>query len=414
MNPLHNATFAKLFAAQVIALLGTGLLTVALSLLAYDLAGADAGRVLGTALAIKMVAYVTLSPVMTALTARLPRRGVLIAADLTRAKAALCLPLVDEVWQIYALIAVLQAASATFTPVFQATIPTVLPDEKTYTQAISYSRVAYALESLASPGVAALLLTVLSYSDLFTGTVIGFVVSAALVTLSALPSSTERSSGSFVERATRGVVLFSRRRELRGLAALNLTVAAAMAMVIVNSVLITGEVYQRQQNDVTILLAAFGVGSLSLAAITPRLVEVIPDKTVMLAGGAASTIGLCSGVVALNWPTTPMWWLLLASWAITGGGTSAILTPAARIVRRSAADVDHPAVFAAQFSLSHACFLVTYPVAGYMSSGVGVAWACGVLAVVAGVSTACAQAAWKPGVLQKNHTEPVESYLSKE
>lgn len=414
MSPLRNAIFAKLFAAQVIALLGTGLLTVALSLLAYDLAGADAGRVLGTALAIKMMAYVTLSPVMTALTARLPRRGVLIAADLTRATAALCLPFVDEVWHIYVLIAVLQAASATFTPVFQATIPAVLTDEKSYTQAISYARVAYALESLASPGVAALLLTVLSYSDLFKGTVIGFVASAALVALCALPRPTERPTGSFIARATRGLTLFSRSQELRALAALNVTVAAAMAMVIVNSVLITGEVFHRPQNDVTILLAAFGVGSLALAAITPRLVGGMPDKTVMLAGGAASTIGLCSGVLALSWPSTPMWWLLLASWAITGGGTSAILTPAARIVRRAAADVDHPAVFAAQFSLSHACFLVTYPVAGYVGSAAGVAWACGVLAVAAAASTACAQVTWRDNVARNDHEKPIESILSKE
>ncbi len=40
-NPLHNTSFRKLFAAQVIALVGTGLSTVALTLLAYDLAGGE-------------------------------------------------------------------------------------------------------------------------------------------------------------------------------------------------------------------------------------------------------------------------------------------------------------------------------------------------------------------------------------
>ena len=53
---LLHPVFARLFAAQVVALLGTGLLTVALGLLAYDLANARAGVVLGTALTIKMVA----------------------------------------------------------------------------------------------------------------------------------------------------------------------------------------------------------------------------------------------------------------------------------------------------------------------------------------------------------------------
>jgi hypothetical protein len=53
---LANRTYRHLLAAQVIALVGTGLATVALGLLAYDLAGGSAGAVLGTALAIKMVA----------------------------------------------------------------------------------------------------------------------------------------------------------------------------------------------------------------------------------------------------------------------------------------------------------------------------------------------------------------------
>jgi hypothetical protein len=43
-------------------LIGKGLATVALGLLAYQLAGGDAGAVLCTALAIKMIAYVGVAP----------------------------------------------------------------------------------------------------------------------------------------------------------------------------------------------------------------------------------------------------------------------------------------------------------------------------------------------------------------
>ena len=63
LDVLRNRTYRHLFFAQVIALLGTGLATVALGLLAFDLAGANAGAVLGTALAIKMVAYIAVAPV---------------------------------------------------------------------------------------------------------------------------------------------------------------------------------------------------------------------------------------------------------------------------------------------------------------------------------------------------------------
>ena len=127
---LANRTYRHLFLAQVIALVGTGLATVALGLLAYQLAGADAGTVLGTAFAIKMVAYVGVAPVATALADRFPRRTMLVCLDLVRAAVALLLPFVSQAWQVYVLIFVLQAASAAFTPTFQATIPDVLPDEK--------------------------------------------------------------------------------------------------------------------------------------------------------------------------------------------------------------------------------------------------------------------------------------------
>ncbi|WP_312415209.1 MFS transporter, partial [Shinella sp.] len=181
LQVLSNRTYRHLFLAQVIALVGTGLATVALGLLAYDLAGADAGAVLGTALAIKMIAYVGVAPIAAAFAERLPRRTMLVSLDLIRAAVALALPFVTQIWEIYLLIFVLQSASAAFTPTFQATIPDVLPDEKEYTRALSLSRMAYDLESVVSPMLAAALLTLISFHSLFAGTVVGFLASAALV-----------------------------------------------------------------------------------------------------------------------------------------------------------------------------------------------------------------------------------------
>lgn len=85
LDILGHRTYRQLFAAQVIALLGTGLATVALGLLAFDLAGDDAGVVLGTALAIKMAAYVGVAPVAAAFVNSFPRRAVLVSLDLVRA-----------------------------------------------------------------------------------------------------------------------------------------------------------------------------------------------------------------------------------------------------------------------------------------------------------------------------------------
>ena len=89
LKVLTHTIYRHLFLAQVIALLGTGLATVALALLAYELAQENAGLILGTVLTIKMLAYVFIAPFASALLRSLPRRQVLVSLDLIRAGVAL-------------------------------------------------------------------------------------------------------------------------------------------------------------------------------------------------------------------------------------------------------------------------------------------------------------------------------------
>ena len=390
---LANPVYGKLFGAQVIALIGTGLLTVALGLLAFDLAGGNAGIVLGTALTIKMVAYVGVAPLSAAITSHLPRKLLLVSADGVRAAVAVSLPFVTEVCQIFVLIFVLQAASATFTPAFQALIPEVLPDEAQYTRALSLSRLAYDLEALLSPVIAAALLTVIGYHTLFLGTALGFVGSAALVLAATLPGATPRPTTPFIERLTGGTGVFRRTPELRALAALNLGVAAATAMVLVNTVVLVQGRLDRPAVDVAIALACYGLGSMIVAVAAPRLVERFLDRRVMLFGSALLPAGLVlAAVVAAvsgspGSPDSPaIWAAALGVWFLLGAATSLILTPSARLLRRASSDATRPAVFAAQFSLSHACFILTYPLAGLVGALVGLGGAALTLAIVAGAA----------------------------
>ena len=236
LSVLKNRVYRHLLAAQVVALAGTGLATVALGLLAYDLAGDAAGLVLGTALTIKMIAYVIIAPVAAAFAERLDRRRMLVTLDLVRALVAVCLPFVTEIWQVYVLIFLLQSASAGFTPAFQATIPDVLTDEHDYTKALSLSRLAYDLESLISPMLAAMLLLIVSFDSLFWSTGLGFLASAMLVVSDALPSPKPTKRRGIYDRTTRGIRIYLSTPRLRGLLALTWTAAALSAMVIVNTV----------------------------------------------------------------------------------------------------------------------------------------------------------------------------------
>jgi H+ antiporter protein len=369
---LADRTYRHLFTAQVIALTGTGLLTVALGLLAFQLAGERAGAVLGTALAIKMIAYVTVAPVAAGFADRLPRRAFLVAMDLVRAGIALLLPFVTEVWQVYVLIFLLQSASAAFTPTFQATIPDMLPDEKDYTRALSLSRLAYDLESLLSPMLAAALLTVISFHGLFGGTVIGFLASAALVLSVTLPQpKAAEHTGGIYDKTTRGTRIYLATPRLRGLLALNLAVAAAGAMVIVNTVVIVRGLLGRPDTDMALALACFGGGSMLAALALPRVLDALPDRRVMLpAAGALGAVLIAFAAVVWSSGAVP-WMALLVTWALLGLGYSAVQTPTGRLLRRSAKPADRPALFAAQFALSHACWLLTYPLAGWLGSAAG-------------------------------------------
>jgi len=391
---LFHPIFRRLFAAQVVALLGTGLLTIALGLLAFDIAGENAGQVLGLALTIKMIAYVGVAPLMSAALAKMNRRHVMVAADIARLLVALTLPFIDAAWQIYVLIFVLQAASATFTPTFQAVIPDILPDESEYTKALSLSRLAYDLENILSPMLAAVLLSFLAPSLLFMGTALGFLVSALVILNTALPARPTNTDRPFMERVTHGTRIYLATPRLRGLLALNVTVSAVSAVVIVQSVVIARGIYGGSAQSLALLLGAYGLGSMLVAFVLPQLLDRVSDRRVMLfAGSVLSTMMLVFGAITLlfGWPNL---FGLLVVWVLIGGANTAVITPSGRLLRRSAHAEDRPAVFTAQFALSHSCWLFAYPAAGFLGTWIGLHWTMIVLGLIGIAGVVAARTLW--------------------
>jgi MFS family permease len=388
LGTLRNPIFRHLFAAQLVALVGTGLATVALGLLAWQLAGDNAGAVLGTALAIKMVAYVTLAPLAAAIAERLPRRAFLVALDLVRAGVIAFLPFVTEVWQVYLLIFFLQAASAGFTPAFQAVIPDVLKQEDDYTNALSLLRLTEDMEQLVSPMLAALLLTVVSFQVLFVGTVLGFVLSAVLVVTAQLPDRVPGKGSPFWADVTKGIRIYIRTPRLRGLMVMEAAVAAAGAMVYVNTVVLVQARLGLGEEAVALAFAGFGAGSMLAALVLPRILTQLQDRPVMIGGAGLMVAGVAAVPLIGNLTT------LIALWAVIGFGFSLTQTPIGRIINRSAHEADRGAVFAAQFALSHACWLVTYPLAGWVGAVAGLSAAALVLAAIGALGLVAVLRQW--------------------
>lgn len=407
---LRHRSYRHLFLAQVIALLGTGFTTIALALLAHELAAGNAGLILGAVLAIKMIAYVGIAPVVGAYADRLPRRFLLVTLDVLRAGVVCALPFVTEVWHIFVLIFVLNACSAGFTPIFQATIPDVLPNDEEYTQALSLSRLAYDLENLLSPVAAAALLTILSFNALFLLNAAAFVASAMLVFTVLLPSSqTDSNTHTARSRLTRGVSIYMKTPRLLGLLGLNMAVSVAGAMQIVNTVVYVRSYLGLQQREVALAFASVGAGSMVVALILPKVLKMYRERTVMLLGGS-----LITGTLLLGSVLNVGYAGLLGLWFVLGVGSSLVMTPTGRLLKQSCHPEDRTALFAAQFSLSHACWFLAYLLAGWMGANIGLGGTFVVLGAIALISTAVAARYWwsqDPYEIEHEHAEMEHSHV---
>ncbi len=270
----------------------------------------------------------------------------------------------------------------------------MVTDEDDYTEALSASQLASTMESLLSPVLAALALTVMSFHWLFVGTTVGFLVSAALVIRTRIPDAVPSGRGHVWERTLAGVRIFAATPRLRGVLALDLVVAACGSIVMVNTVNYVRDALGRPQADVAWLLAASGAGTMVIALGLPPVLRRIPERAVMLCGAGLLLIAAVGAVTLSNAGGPQRWTAAVVIWIVIGAGMSLVLTPIGRVLRRSARPGDRPAIFAAQFSLSHLCWLLTYPIAGWGATLAGFTTTWIVLSVIAAAGAITAVLVW--------------------
>jgi len=84
----------------------------------------------------------------------------------------------------------------------------------------------------------------------------------------------------------------------------------------------------------------------------------------------------------------------LGLWFLLGAGNSAILTPSSRLLREASTEETRPYVFTAQFSFSHACYIIAYPLSGWVGAVAGLGWAAFALTILAILGSAGAFLSW--------------------
>ena len=384
-SPLaHNRNFRLLFSAQVISLTGSGVTTVGLALFAYQLAGGNSAAVIGNALMLRILAFLLFSQPAGVLADRLNRKHMLILADLVRFGLLALFPFVQSVWQIYVMIFLINAATAFFTPVYDSTIPEVAGHEH-YVKALSLSRLAVDLEAMLAPALAGLLVAFLGLQWLFWFDAATYLVSATLVSASALQHTpkpaTRFSLGAFLREMGFGARVLLRQAPLRRALMFSLVEATAGAAAIVATVIYVRETLMFGETAFVLVMAALGLGStitaLFLGGATGRYESRVNNRAELHGLRHRWTErslflgGIVLGLLLLPGVLRPPLLIFALLWFLNGAGQALIAISSSTLLAEHTTEAERGRVYAAHFALTHAFWLITYPAIGHGTSGFG-------------------------------------------
>ena len=258
--------------------LGSWIAMIALSLISFSEGGLTS---VGLVLGLRLLPPTIAAPFMGVLADRLPRRRVMIAADLTRLVLVLGAAAVvfadGSVVVVYVATSLISVASTAFRPAQAALLPSLArtPNELTASNAVSST--IESVMSFAGPALGGLLIAATSVEAAFLVTAGTFLWSALLILGVHEPERTPdadeavRPTGVVAElgEGARTIVGDRRVALLVGLIAAQVVVAGALL------VLLTGvsfDVLEGDEEQLGLLLSGLGIGGVLGAAVSLALV----------------------------------------------------------------------------------------------------------------------------------------------
>jgi MFS family permease len=199
LDVLRERGFRNLFAGQAVSLLGDGMVNVALAFAVLGIGGGASE--LGLVLAARAVPLVGLLLAGGVVADRLPRRTVMVTADLVRfasqgAIAVLLISGAAEIWMLAALSAVTGAATGFFNPASTGLLPAVVGLER-LPQANALRGLAQASGHIAGPVVAGVLVATAGAGWAMAIDAATFLLSAAFLARLSLPAHVPVAARSF-------------------------------------------------------------------------------------------------------------------------------------------------------------------------------------------------------------------------
>jgi NRE family putative nickel resistance protein-like MFS transporter len=358
-----NRIFLKLYWAHVISLIGTGISSIALGLLAHALVGASASAVLGYTLAIRIAVIVLFSPWAGQFAERFGARATMIWSDLLRVGIVAAFFFVDAVWQIYVLAFFLNLGSALFTPVYKAVIPGVVSN-RDYPKALAAGSIAYDTSSILGPALAGLLIATIGFRGSFLFDAATFLVSALLVI--ALPRTAIEAPKTTRTAPWHGLGAMFGRAPLRESLLLALQVSVAGAFVLVATVDFVKNDLALPDRFYAWAMAVYGIGSVCGAVAYSRCGPVFRNSLVSF-GAPAMILALALVGHFQSFPT------LLIGWGVIGAVQSLLGIRGSELLAANSNKEERAHIYSAHFALSHAGWGITYPLAGILTARWGFA-----------------------------------------
>jgi len=366
LQGLKNPVFVRLYLAQTINLVGDSLTWLGLALLAFELAGEKAGTVLAGALTLRVMAFVVLSPIAGSIADRVDRKRLMITTHLARMGIVCLLPFVTQVWQIYAIVLLLNVFYAFFTPTYTATIPLVTTETER-SQAIALSSATYQLLSVLGPGLAGSIAAFVGTRQVFFLDGITFLIAAILILR--LPGQlmvnqsqqTARTVNQTLQDIRTGTRCLFIDPPIRYALALQLIAAIAGAEILVNTVGYVQGTLHFGKIEYGWVMAAFGIGATLASIGLGNFHQKISPVLITSVGTVLITIALLpANLVNLNG--------LLLLWAIAGVGQTLVNVPTQTLIADRVAVEVQGRVYGAHFAWSHLWWAIAYPLAGWMGS----------------------------------------------
>lgn len=259
---IRHRRYFPLWLGQLISNLGDTVHYIALVVWVYQRTGSSL-VVAGTVL-FEIVPVILFAPVAGVVIDRLPRKVVLVVADLVRAVAVLGLLFTTELWQIYALVALLTTAATFFNPAVNATLPMLL-DEQDLLAANSIAWSTGRFVQIIGSAVAGGVIAVVGAEAAFVFNAATFLVSALLLLLLRVPPGNRvaaRGWKGFITDASEGLQFARHDHFVAGLilvqALASLSVGATSALLVV----LAREHYGLSPAGFGSFILAIGVGAL--------------------------------------------------------------------------------------------------------------------------------------------------------